>query len=360
MTSARTAFHLEGFDFTRLVSAYDEGRIPHVDFAVSGMCKLCCTYCALSSGTADPDELTLEELRVVLRQCADLGALTTSVTGKGEPFLDKKYLPLTKYINELGLAQVWFTNGTRITRDVAKILNENGVSPVVKLNCLRPEVHNKLVGRDDGFELAWQGLQHILAVYEQPCDESVTRIGIQTLVTQSTVTHIPKLLEFCAENRLYPVVDLIIPSGQIMQLRNYEEYQITAEENRWLYGEFKRIVGYAGYGVQGSVDGCPYPMGICIDNVGNVLCTDTGVSCLTNNRIVGNVRQETVATIYERLMEIRQSAGFKCSHISSGSDYFLPCPERIQVERAYYEPGCTSMPVTPYEEIIQLAEKGVR
>ena len=249
MTSATTALHLEGFDFTRLVSAYHEGRIPHVDFAVSGTCNLHCTYCALSSGKADPNELTLEELRGVLRQCADLGALTSSVTGKGEPFLDKKYLPLTKHINELGLAQVWFTNGTRITRDVAKTLNENGVSPVVKLNCLRPEVHNQLVGRDNGFELAWQGLQHILAVYDQPCDESVTRIGIQTLVTQSTVTHIPELLEFCSENRLYPVVDLIIPSGKIMELRNYETYQITAEENRWLCGEFQRIMGYAGYGV---------------------------------------------------------------------------------------------------------------
>lgn len=359
MARERTPLHLEGFDFSRAVRIYNEGRIPHVDFAISGKCNLHCTYCALSSGKVDPNELKLEELKDVLNQCKELGTVTTSVTGKGEPFLNEKYLPITKYIKELGLAQVWFTNGTRITRDIAKRLFENGVMPVVKLNCLKPKIHNKLVGKDDGFEHAWQGLQNILAIYDQPRDESVTRIGIQTLVTQSTVRHIPELLEFCAENRLYPVVDLIIPSGKIMELRNYEEYQITAKENRWLYSEFKRIMGYTGYGVQGNDDGCPFAMGICIDNVGNVLCTDTGVSCLTNNRIVGNMKREPVATIYKRLMEIRQSAKFKCSYISSGSAYFLPCPERTRVERVYYELGCTPIAVTPYEELIQLAEKKV-
>ena len=359
MTSTRTALHLKGFDFARSVSIYKEGKIPHVDFATSKVCNLRCTYCAVDGGKADPDELTLEELKDVLKQCAELGARTTSVTGMGEPLLDKKYIPVTEYIHELGLAQALFTNGTLITREVAEVLDKNGVSPVVKLNCLVPDIHNELVGKSDGFELAWQGLQNILAIYDQPSDESVTRIGIQTLVTKSTVNHIPELLKFCRKNRLYPVVDLIIPSGRMMELRNYEEYQITAEENKWLCSEFTRIMGYPGYGVQGSDDGCPYAMGICIDNVGNVPCTDTGVSCLTNNRIVGNVKQEPVATIYKRLVEIRLSAGFKCSYISSGSEYFLPCPERIRAERAYYEPGDKPVPVTPYEELIRLAGKKV-
>jgi MoaA/NifB/PqqE/SkfB family radical SAM enzyme len=348
--STRKALHLDGFDFARSVSLYQEGKIPHVDFATSKICNLLCTYCAVGGGEADPGELTLEELKDVLKQCADLGAVTTSVTGMGEPLLDKKYLPVTEYIHKLGLAQALFTNGTRITREVAETLNKNGVSPVVKLNCLVPEVHNELVGKSDGFDLAWRGLQNILAVYDQPSDESITRIGIQTLVTKSTVKHIPDLLKFCRENRLYPVVDLIIASGKMVALRNYEQYQITSQENEWLCGEFTRIMGYPGYGVQGEADGCPYAIGICIDNIGNVPSTDTGISCLSNNRIVGNVKEESVDSIYKKLMQVRQSAGFKCTYKSSGSKYFLPCPERVRAERAYYDDKRQTkpVPVTPY------------
>jgi len=357
MASARKALHLEDFDFDRSVSIYNEGKIPHVDFATSKICNLLCTYCAVGGGKADPGELTTEELKDVLKQCYDLGAVTTSVTGMGEPLLDEKYLPITEYIHEWGMAQALFTNGTLITRDVAETLYKNGVSPVVKLNCLEPEVHDELVGLSGGYEQAWEGLQNILAVYKQPDDENTTRIGIQTLVTKSTVKYIPALLEYCRENRLYPVVDLIIASGRMLTLRNYEEYQISSEENAWLCSEFTRIMGYPGYGVQGEADGCPYAIGICIDNVGNVPYTDTGISCLSNNRIIGNVKEEPVATIYKRLTQVRQSAGFKCTYKNSGSKYFLPCPERVRAERAYYELGTKPVPVTPYEELIRLSEK---
>jgi len=184
MASARKALHLEDFDFDRSVSIYNEGKIPHVDFATSKICNLLCTYCAVGGGKADPGELTTEELKDVLKQCYDLGAVTTSVTGMGEPLLDEKYLPITEYIHEWGMAQALFTNGTLITRDVAETLYKNGVSPVVKLNCLEPEVHDELVGLSGGYEQAWEGLQNILAVYKQPDDENTTRIGIQTLVTK--------------------------------------------------------------------------------------------------------------------------------------------------------------------------------
>jgi MoaA/NifB/PqqE/SkfB family radical SAM enzyme len=164
MMSTRTALHLECFDFARSVSLYKEGKIPHVDFATSKICNLLCTYCAVVGGKADYGELTLDELKDVLKQCADLGAVTTSVTGMGEPLLDEKYLPITEYLHKLGLAQSLFTNGTLITREVAETLNENGVSPVVKLNYLVPEIHDELVGMIGGYELAWQGLQNICSL----------------------------------------------------------------------------------------------------------------------------------------------------------------------------------------------------
>ncbi len=351
------ASQLHGFDFAKSVNIYRQNQIPHIDIAVTGLCNLHCTYCSLNSGCRDVGELNLEELKDVLSQCKSLGLITASVTGKGEPFLDNKYLPLAKHIGELGISQVWFSNGTRITREIAVRLNEYSVSTIVKLNSLRPEIHNSLVGHVNGFQMALQGLQNLMAVYDQPDDKMVTRLGVQTLVTKATLEYIPELLEFCAKNRLYPIVDLVIPAGKMIELRNYEEHQITADENKWLYKEFERIMGYSCYGPQESEDGCPYGIGICVDNIGNVLCSEEGISCLRTPMIIGNVRKEPISTIYQRLIQIRTQVGFKCAYIKGGIEYFLPCPIGRNAELEYYKMKSDFPIMTPYEELVQLANK---
>jgi len=347
MASQRASLQIEGFDYAQHLKLFHKGKISNVDFATSGICNLKCIYCALDSGKSDTGELTRKQLEEALIQCSELGAITTSVTGKGEPLMDPKYLPITEHLNELGLAQMLFTNGTLITKRKAEILNRNNVSPIIKINCLEPDVHDGLVGVEGAFDKAWKGLQNVLDVFDRSEKENTTRIGVQTLITKKTLRHIPELLEFCSNEKLYPVVDLIIPSGKMVQLQNYEELQVTPEENKWLYKKFREIMGYYGSGVQGGGDGCPLAMGICINNIGDVVCNNSGISCLTNNIILGNVKTESISVIFRKLTELRKKVNFvPCSNSALGSGYFLPCGERVRVEQEYFKQGKGK--ATPY------------
>lgn len=353
MSSKKTPLQIVGFDYEQHLKALHEGKISNVDFATSGKCNLKCIYCALDSGEPDFGELTRKQLEEALNQCSELGALTTSVTGKGEPLMDPKYLPITEHINELGLAQMLFTNGTLITKQKAKILNKNNVSPIIKINCLEPDVHDELVGVEGVFDKAWKGLQNVLDVFDRIENENTTRIGVQTLITKKTLPHIPELLKFCNDEKLYPVVDLIIPSGKMVKLQNYEELQITPEENQWLYKQFREIMGYYGSGVQGASDSCPLAMGICINNIGDVVCNNNGICCLTNNIILGNVKTEPISVIFRKLTELRKRVNFvPCSSPASVSGYFLPCGERVRVENEYFKQ--VKGKATPYSIINSL------
>ncbi|MFQ5800463.1 MAG: PqqD family peptide modification chaperone, partial [Candidatus Hydrothermarchaeales archaeon] len=89
---------------------------------VTNRCNLRCGHCLVRGGEVTKDELTVEELKEILRDAARLGTKRIFFTG-GEPFLRDDIFELIRYVTEdLKIELVILTNGTLLTEEKVKRL----------------------------------------------------------------------------------------------------------------------------------------------------------------------------------------------------------------------------------------------
>jgi radical SAM protein with 4Fe4S-binding SPASM domain len=127
-----------------------QGRQPllgHLDIELTERCNNACLHCYINLPAHDrraaQRELAAGEWKDVLRQAADLGALSVRLTG-GEPLLRPDFSEIYLQARRLGLKVVLFTNGRLITPELADLLAR--VPPLKKVEIsvygMRPESYD--------------------------------------------------------------------------------------------------------------------------------------------------------------------------------------------------------------------------
>ena len=86
-------------------------------------CNLRCKHCFTCSGNKKDDELSFEQKKCIIDQMVDMGAYRISLAG-GEPLISKEFFPFVEYARSKGIDVSFTTNGTLITKDIIKRLNE--------------------------------------------------------------------------------------------------------------------------------------------------------------------------------------------------------------------------------------------
>ncbi len=128
------------------------------EMAVTYRCNLTCAFCYAGSGctanpTGDAYEMTAEEIRRVLDGIFRQARVpSVSFTG-GEPTLRPELPGLVRYAKDLGMRVNLITNGTLISRNMARILAQNGLdSAQVSLEGITARTHDGVTGRPGAFE----------------------------------------------------------------------------------------------------------------------------------------------------------------------------------------------------------------
>jgi len=118
-----------------------------VTVAVTYRCQCRCIHCYSDSpGRPPEEEMTTAQLKSVIRQIRDLGALAVHFSG-GEPLLRKDIYDLVAYARGLGLLTRVNTNGMLINRESAKRLKAAGLTECgVSLDSAEPAVHEQFRG----------------------------------------------------------------------------------------------------------------------------------------------------------------------------------------------------------------------
>jgi len=329
-----------GFDISGVLELYEAGALPMVTLWLSNRCDLNCIYCATEAGqTPDKGELELYELKDLIVQCRDLGARFAVINGKGEPLMDPRAWEMFDYIREQNMALTLVTNGILInTREKARFLFEHQVSVEVKLHHLDANVHDYLVGRQGAHKLAVQALNHLLEVGYATVREIdnclETQLAVEVLLVKPALEGIPDLMRFCKENNIYISLDDFIPCGRGCDVGIVQELAVNYEERQWLCQEYKRIMGYPHYGTENWQ--CPIRIGLFIDNVGNVRADESGSSCdiyFTPN--FANVREESVGSIWEKLLALRASRRFVLWELTQEKEAIMPCPKMREAQRKW-------------------------
>lgn len=134
---------------------------------ISGTCNLSCAHCWISptqSQTAGADSF-LEPALVekAVREARPLGLRNVKLTG-GEPTLHPDFRKIVSKLNESGISITMETNGTLISRDLAKFIGETPrfSSISVSLDGAKKETHEKLRGVPGCFEKTLKGLHNLV------------------------------------------------------------------------------------------------------------------------------------------------------------------------------------------------------
>jgi radical SAM protein with 4Fe4S-binding SPASM domain len=98
--------------------------LGHLDIELTERCNNACIHCYINlparNARAERRELTTGQWQDVLRQAADLGAVSVRFTG-GEPLLRPDFGEIYLSARRLGLKVVLFTNGRLITSELADL-----------------------------------------------------------------------------------------------------------------------------------------------------------------------------------------------------------------------------------------------
>jgi radical SAM protein with 4Fe4S-binding SPASM domain len=104
-----------------------QGREPllgHLDMELTERCNNACMHCYINLPAHDAQakrrELTVDRWKDILRQAADLGALSVRFTG-GEPLLRPDFAEIYLYARRLGMRVMLFTNARLITPELADL-----------------------------------------------------------------------------------------------------------------------------------------------------------------------------------------------------------------------------------------------
>ena len=197
-------------------------RKPIVVWNITRACNLKCIHCYNDSGgNKAADELSTAEAKAVLDDLKSFGVPSVLFSG-GEPLMRHDLFELIEYATSLGLRAVISTNGTLITKEIAKKIKQFGVSYVgVSLDGIG-EVNDKFRGVVGAFERAVTGIRN--------CQEQDVRIGLRLTLTKKNVQELESLFGFFeSENIQRACFYHLVPSGRGSEIADED---LTHEQTR--------------------------------------------------------------------------------------------------------------------------------
>lgn len=184
-------------------------------------CNLRCTHCLNSSGKKMKNQLNYDEIKKMINDLANCGLQEVRLTG-GEPLLFKGIYEIIKLCKENGLYVSIGTNGTLITKEVAKKLKEAGLDKAVVSIDGNEENHDKIRGKNN-FNLALNGLMNL--------KEEGIRVRINSVIMKSNIEDIIDFAKKVHTLEIPLFIRRFIESGRGEQLNNN---MLTAEDYKYV------------------------------------------------------------------------------------------------------------------------------
>ena len=155
-------------------------------------CNLRCKHCYASAGPRPrPNEMDTREVLRTVDRLADAGVTIIAFSG-GEPLMRKDIFEALGRAREYGVFTAVATNGTLITREVAKKLKDLDLLYVeISVDGARPETHDAFRGIPGAFEMAVRGVRN--------CVEAGLWTQVAMTVTKHNVSELPAMIRMCEE-----------------------------------------------------------------------------------------------------------------------------------------------------------------
>lgn len=195
-----------------------------IEVELSLRCNFRCPYCYVPDKKALENEMSLEEIKDVIDQAAELGAKKIVLLG-GEPMLYPYLFEVIEYIRSLELEIEMFTNGFGITSGVAEQLMEYKVNVVLKMNTFDAQLQDKLAGHKGAYTVIHDAFKNLRAAGYPSRNPFM---AVSTIICKDNIAELPKLWKWLRDQNIQPYFEMITPQGD-------------ATENKWLEPEVKDV-----------------------------------------------------------------------------------------------------------------------
>lgn len=193
-----------------------------ISWNTTNKCNLKCSHCYRDAGDICEGELNTEEAKILLDQIAKAGFKIMIFSG-GEPLMREDIFELISYASKIGLRPVLGSNGTLITKEVAKKLKEAGIAAVgISLDSLDPDKHNNFRGYENAYKDTIDGMKN--------CRDIGIRFQIHTTVMDWNKNEILPITDFAVDTGAAAHhIFFLVPTGRgkkiEKELLNSEEYE---------------------------------------------------------------------------------------------------------------------------------------
>lgn len=152
-------------------------------------CNLRCRHCYASAGKSLINELNRREALKVANELADAGVTAVAFSG-GEPLMRKDLFNTMRRLRDNGVFTAVASNGTLITKRVAKKLAKIGVGFVqISLDGASASTHDGFRGIPGAYERTIQGIIN--------CVEKNIFVEVSTTATRLNYDEIPLIADLC-------------------------------------------------------------------------------------------------------------------------------------------------------------------
>lgn len=205
--------------------AFTQTRRPLVFWNITNQCNLSCAHCYINAGPnrRREDELSLNETKVFIDDLAEMKIPLLMFSG-GEPLVRKDFWKLAVYARSQRLKLALSTNGTLITKRIAKKIKDAEIEYVgISLDGANQETHDAIRGQPGSFNRSVRALRN--------CAEVGLKCGARITATRDNYREIPDLLNLVIQLNV-PRFCLywLVPSGRGKGLfadKDLKTYEVT-------------------------------------------------------------------------------------------------------------------------------------
>ena len=170
---------------------FSKDKRPVVVWNITRRCNLKCIHCyAHARSVAEEDELTTTQGKQLIDDLAQYGAPVILFSG-GEPLIREDLPELAEYAVKKGMRAVISTNGTLITREMAQILKDIGLSYVgISLDGME-KINDRFRGVKGAYRSALEGIEN--------CKAAGIKVGLRFTINKFNSNEMPAIFDLLEE-----------------------------------------------------------------------------------------------------------------------------------------------------------------
>jgi radical SAM protein with 4Fe4S-binding SPASM domain len=273
---------------------------------VTNRCNMRCSFCDFwANGVAPRLELTLADYQRIARELAELGCFIVSVEG-GEPLLRPDIIDIVQAFGERHVPVI-YTNGWFINEQKARGLFEAGIAQIgVSIDFPDAARHDEKRRQQGAFDKAWRAVELLRDI----APHGGAQVHVMTVLMRENQHELEQLLQMSAARGVGHCLTLLSTDG----FRRGKSRDDQLPDNGKLIDLWQRyphlrsfrdyLAGIEPFLQNGLLPTCHAgEQSFNIDHIGNVS------PCIERiDAVVGNVRDETMASIIAKMRGLPQVA----------------------------------------------------